>query len=95
MPKTKEGMMVWCGLSLNGLLGPYFFDKTVTGSMYRQILVDYAWPQLQRTRLYFQYDGAPPHYAVIVREWLDEKFPGRWIGRREPFGWPVQHVYLL
>ena len=45
----------------------------------------YAWTQLQRTRLYFQYDGAAPHYAVIKGEWLDEKFPARWIGRHEPF----------
>ena len=33
------------------------------------MLVDYAWPQLQGKRLYFQHDGAAPHYAVIVREW--------------------------
>ena len=35
MPNTEEGMMVWCGLSSNGLLSPYFFNETVTGSMYR------------------------------------------------------------
>ena len=51
MPNTGEWMMVWCGLSSNGLLGPYFFDETVTGSTCRQMLVDYAWPQLQRKRL--------------------------------------------
>ena len=45
------------------------------------MLVDYAWPQLQRKRLYFQHDGAAPHYAIIVGEWFDKKFPGRWIGR--------------
>ena len=49
------------------------------------MLVDYAWPQLQRKGLYFQHDGAAPHHAVIVREWLDEKFPDRWIDRLEPF----------
>ena len=32
------------------------------------MLVDYAWPQLQGKRLYFQHDGATPHDAVIVRE---------------------------
>ena len=42
---TEEGMMVWCSLSSNGLLDPYFFDETVTSSTYRQMLVDYAWPQ--------------------------------------------------
>ena len=78
-------MIVWCGLSSNRLFGPNFFDETVTGSTYRQMLVDYAWPQLQHKRLYFQHDGAAPHYAVVVREWLDEKFPSRWIGRRGLF----------
>ena len=39
------------------------------------MLVDYAWPQLQLKRLYFQHDGAAPHYAIIVGEWLDKKVP--------------------
>ena len=67
---------MWCGLSSNELLSPYFFDGTITGSTYRRMLVDYGWPQLQRKRLSFQHDGAASHYSVIVREWLDEKFPG-------------------
>ena len=89
VPNTKEEMVVTCGLSSNGLLGPYFFDETVTGSTYRQMSVDYAWPQLQHKTLYSQYDKAAPHFAVIVREWLDETFPDRWIGRLGPFDWPA------
>ena len=54
------------------------------------MLVDYAWSQLQRKRLYLQHDGAEPHYTVIVGEWFDEKFPGRWIGSRGPFDWPAR-----
>ena len=27
-------------------------------------------------------DGAPPHYANTVRNFLNEKFPGTWMGRR-------------
>ena len=61
---TEEGMMVWCDLSSNELLSPYFFNETDTGSMYRQMLLDYAWPQLQGKRLYFQHDGAALHYAT-------------------------------
>ena len=87
VPNIEEGMMVGCSLSSNKLLGPHFFDETVTGSTYRQMLVDYAWPQLQRKRLYFQHNGAAPHCGAIVREWLDEKFPGCWIGRCGPFDW--------
>ena len=65
---TKEGIMMWCGLSSNGLFVRYFFDETVMDSMYRQMLVDYAWTQLQRKRLFFQHDEAAPYYAVQVRE---------------------------
>ena len=83
-------MMVWCGLLSNELLTPYFFDETVTGSTYRQMSVDCAWTQLQRKRLYFQHDGAAPHYAAIEREWLDENFLGRWISRCGPFDWSAR-----
>lgn len=39
-------------------------------------------------------DGAPPHFAIIVRQWLNEVFPGRWMGRGSPndpppFRWPA------
>ncbi|KYQ59324.1 hypothetical protein ALC60_01634, partial [Trachymyrmex zeteki] len=33
-------------------------------------------------------DGTPPHYARLVREYLNKTFPGRWIGRRGPIEWP-------
>ena len=46
-------------------------------------------------RDYFQHDGAAPHYAVIVGEWLDEKFPSRWIGRHRPFDWPAYSPDLI
>ena len=35
----------------------------------------------------FQQDGAPPHYATIVRDYLDETLPGRWCGRGGGEGW--------
>jgi hypothetical protein len=77
-------------MSSNGLVGPYFFDDTVAGSVYQEMLTTYAWPQLKRKGLYFQHDGAGAHYVVAVREWLDEKFPDRWIGRRGPFECPAR-----
>jgi hypothetical protein len=33
-------------------------------------------------------DGAPAHHAAPVRNWLNEHFDERWIGRGEPFRWP-------
>ncbi|CAH1986618.1 unnamed protein product [Acanthoscelides obtectus] len=39
-------------------------------------------------RLMFQQDGAPPHYVLRVRQYLDQTFPDRWIGRRGVNEWP-------
>jgi hypothetical protein len=35
-------------------------------------------------------DGAPPHFALGVRDWLDRRFPGRWLGRCGPHEWPAR-----
>jgi hypothetical protein len=35
-------------------------------------------------------DGAPPHFALDVRDWLDRHFPGRWLGRRGPHERPAR-----
>ena len=39
---------------------------------------------------YFQQDGAPAHYATSVRNWLDQTFPNRCIGRRGQIEWPAR-----
>ena len=36
---------------------------------------------------YFQQDGAPPHYGICIRRWLDQQFPRSWIG---PVEWPAR-----
>jgi len=41
-----------------------------------------------RSQIYFQHDGAPPHYTRRVREYLNESFPNRWLGRGGPVAWP-------
>jgi len=42
----------------------------------------------------FQQDGAPPHFALTVRAYLDHTFPGRWIGRSGPLPWPPHSLDL-
>ena len=83
--------MVWCGIWRNFVIGPFFFDSTVTGQSYLNMLNDFMIPQLQSLGIglpaWFQQDGTPAHYALIVRQFLDDKFQGRWIGRRRPVEW--------
>ena len=38
--------------------------------------------------MYFQHDGAPPHYTRHVKGYLNESFPNRWLGRGGPVAWP-------
>ena len=74
---------VWCGLSNCRIYGPYFFnERTVTSESYLKMLQDYFVPQLvESQRTIFQQDGAPPHFARRVKEFLDQRFPNEWIGR--------------
>jgi hypothetical protein len=80
---NQPGVTVWGALSSEGVLGSVFFDGTVDGNNFLNMLRDVVVPQL-RTRakfaeLYFQQDGAT-HYALLVRNYLDNIFPLHWIG---------------
>ncbi|KAJ8955675.1 hypothetical protein NQ318_008544 [Aromia moschata] len=49
----------------------------------------YELPLDYRYNLHLQFDGAPIHNAVIVRNWFNENFPNRSIGRSSPLiRWP-------
>ena len=37
--------------------------------------------------LFFQQDGEPPHFALRVRDYLNEVFPQRWFGKRGSIKW--------
>ena len=43
--------------------------------------------QVRQQRLWFQHDAAPAHFALDVREYLNNVFPNRWIGRGGPVQW--------
>ena len=84
---------VFCALSRERVYGPFFFmETTITGIVYLDTLQEFLIPQLdendQEGRIHFQQDGAPPHYLGEVREYLNTRFPGRWIGRAAPIAWP-------
>ena len=46
-------------------------------------------PLQVRQRLLFQHGGALAHFALDVREYLNNVFPNRWIGRSGPVQWPL------
>lgn len=82
---------VWCGLMHDRIIGPFFFaEANVNRWSYLDMLELYAVPQLQELQpeIIFQQDGAPPHWARCVRDFLNATFPERWIGRGGPTKWP-------
>ena len=93
--RNSPKINVWCGIGYGFIIGPYFFnDDIVNGASYVDMLRNFLHPQLTARGVletaYFQQDGAPPHYSLIARNWLDEHFPGRWLGRRGPLEWAAR-----
>jgi hypothetical protein len=44
--------------------------------------------------MWLQQDGAPPHNANVVKNYLDERFPLRWVGTKGPLKWPLRSPAL-
>ena len=92
--------MVWAGILGTRIIGPYFFpNENVNAEKYLQMLQIHAVPDMMQAaadqeiapeEVWFQQDGAAPHYAKAVRDFLDQTFPGKWIGRRGPMEWPAR-----
>jgi hypothetical protein len=91
-PLHSPKVIVWAGVSSKRIIGPFFFDENVNGTNYLLMLQEKMWPELTRREkesIRFMQDGAPPHWSHNVREWLNEHFPNRWIGRGSPnMPWP-------
>lgn len=91
----KFSLNVWCGLIDNKLIGPHFFEHRLTGEIYGNFLENEL-PVLLRNEhvnqigMIFQHDGAPPHFSLDVRRYLDNTYPDRWIGRGGPRAWPAR-----
>ena len=79
-------------MSKNKLVGSYFFeDDTVNGNNYLSMLQNFFILEVRRLHMVrsiiFQEDGAPAHFSTDVRQYLNNHFPDRWIGRGSPIRW--------
>jgi hypothetical protein len=87
-PKTT----VWAAISRKKVYGPFFFDQTITSERYLEMLQQSFYASLTRREkqtMIFMQDGAPPHWGLTVRAWLNDKFQQRWMGRGSPnMPWP-------
>ena len=64
------------------IYGPFFFENdTVKAQEYFSIPRDYLLPVIAEENFVFQQDGAPPHWALDVRAYLNDELENRWVGR--------------
>ncbi|GBL96166.1 hypothetical protein AVEN_118720-1 [Araneus ventricosus] len=85
--KNSPNFNVWCALSHDTVIGPFFFAETsFMANIYPDMLQIYAIPQMQHLQptVIFQQDGAPPYWRTYARAFLDATFPNQWIRHGGP-----------
>uniref|UniRef100_A0AAR2KFG9 Transposase Tc1-like domain-containing protein n=1 Tax=Pygocentrus nattereri TaxID=42514 RepID=A0AAR2KFG9_PYGNA len=92
IPTVKHGggnIILWGCFSAKGTGRLHRIVGRMDGAMYREILANNLLPSVRALKMgrgwVFQHDNNPKH---TVRAFLDEQFPGKWIGRRGPVEWP-------
>ena len=75
---------VFCAILKNHVHGPFFFEGNVTGDVYLQMLQNWLIDELianEHEDFIYQLDGAPPHWKLTVRAYLNDNLSRRWIER--------------
>lgn len=87
---------VWAGIVGENIIGPYLLPPRLNGHIYVQFLEQILPEFLEdvplniRRGMWFQHDGAPAHFSLEARQYLNEVFRNRWIGRGGPVHWPAR-----
>lgn len=87
---------VWAGIVGDHLIGPHFLPPRLNGDTYRQFLEETLpglleeVPLATRNTMWFMHDGAPAHFSIVARNYLNNTFPQKWIGRGGPQPWPAR-----
>lgn len=94
---TEEHFMKSVGITCWAMVSPIhgisyeIIEGTMNSAIYHRILLEKVIPLLtqeRNQRELYQQDGAPPHFALLVRNSLDTHLQNRWIGRSGPVPWP-------
>lgn len=85
---------LWSGILNGEIIGHFELPQTLNGPRYLQFLQNELPILLEnvplniRATMWLQNDGCPAHFAVQVRQYQNETFPSKWIGRAGPIEWP-------
>uniref|UniRef100_H3A326 Tc1-like transposase DDE domain-containing protein n=1 Tax=Latimeria chalumnae TaxID=7897 RepID=H3A326_LATCH len=87
-------VMMWAALNARHVISPYFFNGSVNHKSYLEMLQNWFVPELDalgiKQDVWLQQDGAPPHYALSVREFLNDSFPDSSPVSPAPLKWPAR-----
>ena len=87
---------IWAGILGDKIIGPVVLPRRLGGQGYLEFLQTQLpalledVPLIVRRDMWYMQDGAPAHWAVIVRQHLNAYFGNRWIGREGPIAWPAR-----
>lgn len=92
--QERFGVNVWAGIVGEHLVGPILFEGHLNGNRYLDFLQNDIEGHIQnlplnlQENLYFMQDGAPPHNARQVTDYLENRFGNNVIANRGPIRWP-------
>lgn len=92
--QNRWSVNLWCGVLGDRIIGPFVFDGHLNGESYLNFLQNDLPNLLEdipldvRASMWYQHDGCPSHYSQRVRDFLNVRYPNRWIGRGSLFPWP-------
>lgn len=92
--QNRFSVNVWVGIIKNWVIGSIILPRRLNRDQFLNILENEISNEINNLPLatlrnmWIQLDGAPPHFAAPVRNWLNEQYPNRWIGRNGPVSWP-------
>lgn len=87
---------VWAGIIGDHLIGPFYLPGRLNGQSYLHFLQEELPVLLEdvpiglRNQMWYMHDGAPAHFSAAVREYLNNVYPDRWVGRGGPQPWPAR-----
>lgn len=92
--QVRWSINVWCAIFNNRLIGPVFYEGTLTGPRYLELLTNVIsdfledLPLSDYRNVWFQHDGAPPHKVSSVQQYLRDTFQQQVIGYGGCVEWP-------
>ena len=86
-------------MTSNRIVGPFILHDIMNAERYLTMLRDKVWPIISAwdniEDLIFMQDGAPPHFAIVVREWLNAQFPGKCMGCSGSHEWTAKSWWRM